>query len=63
MHSSSESLNPRSITFLTYVLFSFPLSYILMLGTFYNLPLSKLLHVFFSFVYLAHSVIAVFNPG
>lgn len=55
----SEATTPRSITFLSYVLWSFPISYILMLGTFYNLPLNILLKLFFSFVYIAHSVIAV----
>lgn len=57
----SEALQPRSITYLAYVLWSFPLSYILMLGTFYNLPFPKLVSVFFSFVYIAHSVLAVFT--
>lgn len=59
--AQSEALNPRSINFIAYVLWSFPLSYILMLGTFYNLPFARLITIFFSFAYLAHSLLAVFT--
>ena len=57
----SEAINPRSVTFISYLLWSFPLSYILMLGTFYNLPIYKLASIFFSFFYIAHSIFAVFT--
>ncbi|MGZ3695082.1 MAG: PilZ domain-containing protein, partial [Bdellovibrionota bacterium] len=35
-------------------------SYVLLMGTFYNLPVSRILSLFFSFVYIAHSIFAVF---
>lgn len=55
----SEARNPKLITFFSYALWSFPLSYILLIGTFYNLTFSTMVSLFFSFFYLAHSVIAV----
>jgi Tfp pilus assembly protein PilZ len=57
----SEALNPRFVNYLAYVLWSFPFTYILVLGTFYNLPLSRMLSIFFSFYYIAHSLLAVFT--
>ncbi len=32
-----------------------------MLGTFYNLPFTKLVSLFFSFIYIAHALLAVFT--
>jgi Tfp pilus assembly protein PilZ len=57
----SEARNPRFINFLAYTLWSFPLSYIMLLGAFYNLPLSRMMSILFSFYYIAHSVLAVFT--
>ncbi len=57
----SEARNPRFITLLAYALWSFPLGYILVLGMLYNLPLAKMVSIFFSFYYIAHSALAVFT--
>lgn len=57
----SEARNPRFINFLAYVLWSFPLTYIVMLGAFYNLPMARMASIVFSFYYIAHSVLAVFT--
>lgn len=57
----SEARNPRFINFLAYLLWSFPVSYIMLLGTFYNLPLARMASILFSFYYIAHSVLAVFT--
>ena len=57
----SEARNPRFINFLAYLLWSFPLTYIMMLGAFYNLSLTKMASIVFSFYYIAHSVLAVFT--
>ncbi|MGE3261202.1 MAG: PilZ domain-containing protein [Bacteriovoracia bacterium] len=56
----SEARNPRLITYLAYVMWSFPVSYVLLMGTFYNLPFARIISLFFSFVYIVHSVLAVF---
>ncbi|MCO5142635.1 MAG: PilZ domain-containing protein [Oligoflexia bacterium] len=56
---NSEARNPRSITFLAYVLWSFPLTYILLLGAFYNLPFTRIAGLFFSFAHIFHSIIAI----
>jgi len=55
----SEARNPRYVNFLSYFLWSFPITYILILGTFYNLTLSKVASILFSFYYVAHSIFAV----
>jgi Tfp pilus assembly protein PilZ len=57
----SEARNPRFVNFLAYMLWSFPVTYIMVLGTFYNLPLARLAAIFFSFYYIAHSLLAVFT--
>lgn len=57
----SEARNPRFINFQAYLLWSFPLTYILVLGTFYNLPIARMASIFFSFYYIAHSIFAVFT--
>lgn len=56
----SEARNPRFVNFLAYLLWSFPITYIFVLGTFYNLPGSTMLRIFFSFYYITHSLLAVF---
>lgn len=56
---NSEAINPRAINYLAYMLWSFPFTYILVLGTFYNLPFSKMASIFFSVYYLGHSILAV----
>ena len=58
-YSRSEALNPRLINIFSYALWSFPISYALVLGTVYNLPIPKVFHLVFSFVYVTHAVIAV----
>jgi Tfp pilus assembly protein PilZ len=55
----SEARNPRVINFLAYVLWSFPFTYVLLLGMFYNLELQDIFICFFSFYNLAHSIIAI----
>jgi uncharacterized protein (TIGR02266 family) len=62
MHPSkrSETVNPRAINFMAYALFSFPLTYILVIGAFYNLPWDKIGRIFFSVYYIVHSLIAIF---
>ena len=55
----SEARNPRFITALAYLLWSFPLTYILVIGSFYNLDAHLTMKIFFSFYYIAHSVLAV----
>lgn len=57
---SSEARNPRVITYLAYVMWSFPLSYVLLMGTFYNLPFARIMTIVFSFVYITHSIFAIF---
>jgi Tfp pilus assembly protein PilZ len=55
----SEARNPRFVNILSYILLSFPVSYILVLGTFHNLTAAKMAAIVFSFYYIAHSVFAV----
>ncbi len=55
----SEARNPRSLNFLAYVLWSFPFTYILLMGTFYNLDVERMFLLFFSLYNLVHSAIAV----
>jgi hypothetical protein len=55
----SEARNPRVINFLAYVLWSFPLTYVLLLQTFYSIELQDVFTIFFSLYNLVHSVIAV----
>ena len=55
----SEAINPRVINIFAYSLWSFPLTYILILGTFYNLPLNKIMGIFFSLYYVLHAILAV----
>lgn len=55
----SEARNPRYINFMAYLLWSFPITYILLLGTFYNLPGNQLLRIFFSVYYIVHSILAI----
>ena len=55
----SEARNPRVINFLAYVVLSFPFTYVLLLGTFYNLKIEDILTIFFSLYNLVHSAIAV----
>lgn len=57
----SEARNPRLITYLAYVMWSFPLSYALLMGSFYNLPLARIMAIIFSFVYIVHSIFAIFT--
>lgn len=57
----SEARNPRIINFLAYVLWSFPFTYILLMGTFYNLSPERMLLLFFSLYNLIHSIIAVWT--
>lgn len=58
MHPS-EARTPRIVNLLAYVLWSFPLTYILLIGTFYNLPLARIGSLFFSFYFLIRCVLAV----
>jgi Tfp pilus assembly protein PilZ len=55
----SESRNPRYINAMAYILWSFPITYILVLGTFYNLPAPMMARIFFSFYYIVHSILAI----
>lgn len=55
----SEARNPRFINCLAYVLWSFPITYIPLLGTFYNLSPSLMASIFFSFYNVVHSTIAI----
>ena len=55
----SEARNPRILNLLAYALWSFPFTYVLLLGTFYNLNLQDIFTCFFSLYNLVHSVIAV----
>jgi PilZ domain len=55
----SEARNPRYVNLLAYALWSFPLTYILLIGTFYNLPIDIIAKLFFSFYYFARSAVAV----
>ena len=57
--SKSEALNPRVINFFSYLLWSFPITYVLTLGAFYNLPFPKMAAILFSVVYIAHSAFAI----
>ncbi|NUM89405.1 MAG: PilZ domain-containing protein [Bdellovibrionales bacterium] len=57
----SESIQPRFVKFLGYALLSFPGTYILLLATFYNLSLSKMAWMFFTWPYVAHSLFALFT--
>jgi uncharacterized protein (TIGR02266 family) len=61
MESRSETINPRLINFYAYTLFTFPFTYILVIAALYNLPLEKIVTIFFSIYYLVHSFIAVFT--
>lgn len=56
----SETRTPRFVSFLAYLLWSFPFTYIFVLGTFYNLPASTMAKIFFSFYYIVHSAFAIF---
>ncbi len=55
----SESIQPRYVKFLGYALLSFPGTYILVLATFYNLSLSKMAWMFFTWPYIVHSLFAL----
>lgn len=55
----SEAINPKTINFFAYALWSFPLTYILVLASLYNLPLEKVSKIFFSVYYILHSLLAV----
>lgn len=55
----SEARNPRFVNCLAYILWSFPLTYVPLLGTFYNLPLERMASIFFSFYNVAHSTVAI----
>jgi Tfp pilus assembly protein PilZ len=57
----SEARNPRFVNILAYILLSFPVSYILVLGSFHNLTASKMAAIVFSFYYILHSIFAVFT--
>ena len=57
----SESIKPRFIIYLSYALWSFPLSYILVLTTFYNLKMSQMLWMIFTAPYILHSLLAVWT--
>ena len=54
-----EARNPRFINLLAYALWSFPFTYVLMLGTLYALKIEDIFTIFFSFYNLIHSIIAV----
>jgi len=58
--SYSNAINPKAINLIAYAHLAFPFAYVMALGAFYNLPLTKMMEILFSFVYLAHSVLAVF---
>jgi hypothetical protein len=53
-------ISPQLINLVSYLLFSMPLTYIIFLGAFYNLPIAKLAQIFFGFVYIFHSLFSVF---
>ncbi len=55
----SEARNPRFVNCLAYVLWSFPLTYIPLLGIFYNLSPGLMADIFFSFYNVVHSAIAI----
>lgn len=55
----SEAINPRIVNLFAYLLWSFPLTYVLVLGALYNLPFHKMAAMPFSNSYLAHSALAV----
>lgn len=55
----SEAINPKTINFFSYVLWSFPLTYIFLLASLYNLPTEKMVRIAFSVYYIVHSLIAV----
>jgi Tfp pilus assembly protein PilZ len=55
----SEALNPRVINFFSYLLWSFPITNVLALGAFYNLPLPKMAAILFSVFYIVHAAIAI----
>ncbi len=57
----SEAVNPKAVNLVAYALLSFPLSYVIALGAFYNLPIAKMVSIFFDLQYILHSAIAVFN--
>jgi Tfp pilus assembly protein PilZ len=57
----SEIISPRFVRFMAYLLWSFPITYLLMLATFYNLPLPRILSILFSFYFFAHSALALFT--
>lgn len=57
----SEAINPKAITLIAYAHFSFPLTYVMILGALYNLPLGKMLAIGFSVYYLIHTLIAIFT--
>lgn len=57
----SEARNPRTINFLAYALWSFPFTYVLLMGTFYNLRLVDTFTIFISPYNLIHSLLAVFT--
>ncbi len=55
----SEARNPRFVNCLAYVLWSFPLTYIPLLGVFYNLSPHFMFSIFFSLYNVTHSAIAI----
>lgn len=57
----SEAIKPRFIIFLAYALWSFPLTYILFLATFYNLQISRMVWMIFTAPYIVHSVLALWT--
>lgn len=56
----SETRNPKIINYIAYVMWSFPFSYVLLMGTFYNLPFTRIVSLFFSVVYIVHALFALF---
>ena len=55
----SEAINPKTINVYAYILWSFPLTYIIVLASLYNLPLEKVGKIFFIVYYILHSLIAL----
>ncbi len=57
----SEARNPRLITLIAYLLWSFPVTYALLMGALYNLPGTRIVSMFFSFAHIAHAILAIFT--
>lgn len=58
---NANIISPRLIHLVAWLILSTPVTYIILLGALYNLPLVKIGKIFFSFIYWAHSLIAIFS--